>query len=245
MNIKDISCLEFAYFNTTNPENYEDHCYNAYNLWKTQWTNTFKELNTRTVLYSDDFKNREVCGLFDASVPVGFYVLQFENFNVNFTQDLKYFSNHEGDLLNYHQNKNDKVLITTYLTSNPNWRKKFTNYSMTEVLTSLVMLRLIFSENDRIIGCYRNSHKVNELFYRHGGQFLKNDNAYNADVDFAEVTKDKAHLSPQKDHAILAVKLWKQFLNKQRGEKNEYTRSIEPRFYANARNRLPLTGLEQ
>ena len=228
--LNDVTNLQFINFNTSDPKNYLEHCKNSYILWKSEWEKTFQELKTNKTLYSDDFLHREIGGLFLGTKPIGFILYQFEDITKKTTTDLHYFSNYESRLIHWHQQKNDLVMIATYFTTDPDWRKKNTNYSVSELLISFMNLRLIFSDANRMIGYFRNNRKTNEIFYRHGGEFIAHQNAYNVSVDFAEIYKDRAQLSEWKDHATLASKMWSQFFLKQKGEKYEFTRSLKPQI---------------
>ena len=88
-----------------------------------------------------------------------------------------------------------------------------------DIKFSFVVLEFNFSNAQRIIGYFRNNRSTNQIFYRHAGRFLSQKSAYNVDVDFAEIEIEKSHLSTQKDHAILSLKLWEIF-NTQNKYKN-------------------------
>ncbi|MEQ1724161.1 MAG: hypothetical protein ABL930_13390, partial [Pseudobdellovibrio sp.] len=130
-------------------------------------------------------------------------------------------------------------------TSVPEWRKQNTNYSISEILVGFVTLRLKFSNADRMVVCLRNNRKINEIFYRHGGELIQRSSAFNVEVDFSEMYKESAQLSEWKDHAVLTSKLWLNFLNKHRGEKNELTRSIKPQRNEPISRPIQKTRLEQ
>lgn len=245
MKLRDVSQLEFIHFNTSNPGKYRAHCENSYHLWKKQWTETFKELNTEKNLFSDEFINREIGGLFLGTEPIAILFYTFIDFKDAASTDLHYFDSYEADLLKRHSAFGDKILVASYFTSVPDWRKQNTNYSISEILVGFVTLRLEYSDAQRMVVCLRNNRKINEIFYRHGGQLIRRSSAFNVEVDFSEMYRESAHLSAWKDHAILTSKLWLNYLNKHRGEKNELTRSIKPRRNESISRSIQNTRLEQ
>ncbi len=209
----DVTRLHYINFNTNNPGIYLNHCNNTYKLWKSQWQNTFSELGVEKKLFSDDFLNRQVCGVFSNEEPIGFILYNILDLKLSSAVDSFYFHNYTEDLVNYQILKKDKALVISYMTLNPKWRKQNTNYSISELLISFVVLELNFSDAQRVIGYFRNNRSTNEIFYRHAGKFLQKQSAYNVDVDFAEIHLGESHLSTQKDHAVLACKMWTSFKN--------------------------------
>jgi hypothetical protein len=246
----DITKLQYLHFNTSNPLQYTDHCNSAYELWKHQWTNTFSELGVDKKLTSDDFLNRKLCGLFDKDRAVGFILYQNVDLKLNANYETLYFHNYTPDLVNHQKIKRDQVFIISYMTLNPQWRKTNTNFSISELLISFVVLEFNFSNAQRIIGYFRNNRSTNQIFYRHAGRFLSQKSAYNVDVDFAEIEIDKSHLSTQKDHAILSLKLWEIFHNNHRTRNTKETthgteisrRQQEYEFFS---QKFTRNGLEQ
>jgi hypothetical protein len=245
MKLKDISQLDFIHFNTTHPGPYRKHCENSYTLWKKQWTQTFTELNANKELCSDEFINREIGGLFLDSEPIAILFYTLIDFNDISSVDLNYFHSYEAHLIKRHSDFKDTILVASYFTSLPEWRKQNTNYSISEILVGLVTLRLKFSIANRMVVCLRNNRKINEIFYRHGGVLIQRSSAFNVEVDFSEMHKESARLSQWKDHAVLTSKLWLTFLNKHRGEKNELTRGIKPQRNEPISRAVQKTRLEQ
>jgi hypothetical protein len=219
----DVTQLKYLHFNTSTPGQYINHCNSAYELWKTQWVKTFEELGVDKKLTSDDFLNRQLCGLFKNEEAIGFILYQNVDFNLNASYDTLYFHNYTSDLVRYQKIKKDQAFIISYMTLNPQWRKTATNFSISELLISFVVLEFNFSNAKRIIGYFRNNRSTNQIFYRHAGHFLSRKSAYNVDVDFAEIEIEKSHLSTQKDHAILSLKLWDIFQNTQQTQNKKET----------------------
>ncbi len=223
----DVTSLSYLHFNTSNPGQFLNHCNSAYVLWKHQWVQTFCDLGVDKKLSSDDFLNRQLCGLFRGHQAIGFILYQHVNLKLNATLDSPYFNNYSDDLKTHQNTCNDQVFIISYMTIDGCWRKTNTNYSISELLISFVVVEFNFSEANRIIGYFRNNRSTNQIFYRHAGTFLSQKSAYNVEVDFAEIHKEKAHLSTKKDHAIVSLKLWEKF-NNQKTKETTYGTEIRP-----------------
>jgi hypothetical protein len=218
--LEDVSSLDYLCFETSRPNEYTAECNSAYLLWEKQWRQTFDDLGVEKKLLSDDFQNRILCGLFRNGTAIGFILYQNVNLKLFSACDSLYFSNYSESLKKYQQSTQDQVFIISYMTLNPDWRKTNTNYSISELLISFVVLEFNFSNADRIIGYFRNNRSTNQIFYRHAGKFLSQETAYNVQVDFAEIHKDDSQISDLKDHAVISLKLWQNFHNNQKQKEN-------------------------
>ncbi|MFZ3231023.1 MAG: hypothetical protein WA160_12515 [Pseudobdellovibrio sp.] len=222
--LKDVFKLSYVTFNTSNPGIYSEHCHSAYQLWKKQWTITFKELGTEKLLTSDDFIDRELCGLFDGHKAIGIVLFKFMDLKYKSTLDTAYFKNYPTSLLERNYDLNDTIMVMSYMTIDPLWRKLYTNFSVSELLFGFLILNLNCSKSARAICYLRNNRSTNEIFYRHSGTFLESTTAYNVAVDFAEADSSTSTLSTFQCHALLNLKLWNNFY--QQRKNYESKRSI-------------------
>lgn len=239
----DVTKLNFLNFNTTNPGLYQAQCESAYSLWKNQWIETFGELDQSRKLTSDDFIDHELCGLFDGEKAIGFMLCKFMDLGRMATFDLLYFKNYPKALIERNKTLKDPIMIMSFMTLEPAWRKSFTNFSISELLIGFMILRLNASTAKRAVGYFRNNRATNEIFYRHEGEFILQDRAYNVDVDYAEARPDVATLSSFSSHALLTLKLWNAFYN-QRRKSNDLERSPTPRQSEQISRRVPEPTLE-
>lgn len=214
--IYDVTKLKYLSFSTSAPGAYQHHCQSAYLLWKQQWVETFKELGTSKKLTADDFIDRELCGLFDGDKAVGFMLYKCMDLSLSSTLDAVYFANYPSSLITRNRNFNDSVMIMSYMTLDPAWRKANTNFAISELLIGFIVLILNTSRSQRALGYFRNNRSTNEIFYRHSGQFLLRDTAYNVEVDYGETDAKKSTLSSFSSHALLNLNLWNEFYT-QRG----------------------------
>lgn len=239
----DVTKLKYLSFNTTTPGLFQAHCQSAYSLWKQQWVETFKELRTEKKLTSDDFTDRELCGLFDGDKAIGFMLFKCMDLSLNSTLDALYFTNYPDSLIARNRNFNDSVMIMSYMTLDPAWRKSKTNFAISELLMGFIILILNTSQSQRVLGYFRNNRSTNEIFYRHSGQFLMRHTAYNVEVDFGETDAKKSTLSSYSGHALLNLKLWNEFYN-QRGT-YEFERRFIPGKSKYSRPAFPTTAMDK
>lgn len=231
----DVSQLTYLNFNTSTPGKYLNECNSAYDLWKKIWLYTFSELGIEKKLTSEDFLNRQVCGLFKDGVAIGFLLHQNLNLQLSSALDNNYFQSYSELLKNYQKIKTDQVFIVSSMTIDPEWRKIKTNYSISELLLSFSVLEFNFTDADRILGYFRNNRSINEVFYRHAGHFLCRDMAHNVEVDFGEIYRDESHLSEMRDHAVISLKLWENFYNQ---TKQEITHGTK-KYFTSRKNEYP------
>ncbi len=216
--IMDVTNLEYLNFNTSNPGQYFTECNSAYELWKKIWLFTYSELGIQKKLTSEDFLNRQICGLFNNGNAIGFLLHHQLDLKLSSALDSNYFDSYPDQLKQYQITKNDSVFIVSFMTINPDWRKSVTNFSISELLLSFAVLEFNFTKSKRILGYFRNNRSINDVFYRHAGKFLCKDIAHNIEVDFGEIYQHESHLSEFKDHALISLKLWQNFKNKQKKE---------------------------
>jgi hypothetical protein len=210
--MNQVRNLTFAHFNTENPGAHLAHCESAFHLWEKQWSETFRELGANKEIYSDDFLNRELTGLFLGTEAIGFVLCTFIDLSRYSHRRLQYSHSHPETLWRVYSESQDQVMSTTYLTLDHDWRKSNTDYPISELIMGLSVLRFLESPADRLIGYFRNNRGVNEMMYRHGGTpVLVNQIAYNVPVDFIQITRENARLSDWKDCAQLTLDFWTRF----------------------------------
>lgn len=209
--MNSVEGLEFYHFNTGNPGIFKEHCESAFRLWDTQWTETFKELQVEKKIFSDDFLNRELGGLFCGTQAIGFILYTFLDLKLPSNQRVHYSANYPPDLWNAYCEKEDLVMVAGHMTAAHDWRKSNTDFPISELLFSLSVLRFLDSPADRMITYARNNRKMNDMVYRHGGNpMLQNHLAYNVEVDFIEIPRQQAKISDFSGCAPITINLWNQ-----------------------------------
>ncbi|MBC7464449.1 MAG: hypothetical protein H7256_00525 [Bdellovibrio sp.] len=240
-----MSKLSYLTFNTSHPGVYRKECENSYGLWKAQWLETFSSLDKTRTLNSDEFLDRELSGLFEGEKPIGFTLVKFIDLSFASTLDILYFKNYPEELTEQNKFLQDRIMIMSFMTLRPDWRKSQTNFSISELLLGFMILRLNISNSNRALACIRNDRSINKVFYRHSGRFLLKGTAYNVEVDYAEADTLTSTLSSYSSHALLCFKLWSEFYNQRRKKRHDLERRITPRQDEQASRRVPQPTLDQ
>lgn len=210
---------------------------NTYKFWVESWEKTFKQLDVEKSGNSDDFLNKEIGCLYHGTKPIGLLMYHFLDLEMPCFLRSSYFNNYPDSLLNSISRYPGTTMVITYMTLDKAWRRRVTTYPISELLISFSVLRLIESPAQRLIGYFRNNRGTQNIFYRHGGVPLKkNARAYNVDIDFAMIQREKAQLSKRGACDVLALKKWNEFKLNHKGEPNVHTFNSERTNEATARS---------
>jgi len=211
--LKKISDLDLYILNTKDPKPEEVPLVEkAYKLWLTSWEFTFRSQNVDIGkrLYSDDFLDRDVMALFYNGEPVALTFVKW--FTPRKSQlDHSYFKHYPQSVIDHIKSMgNKRWMLSSYITCVPEWRKRFTDISLTEVMFSLSVKIFEKSKASYFIGYIRKDNDFHEVFYRHGGIKLGENNVYNSEVDYVYMTRESKRLSPLPGVAEMANALWEQ-----------------------------------
>ncbi len=217
--IRKVESLSFSLLDSKQFTEDKEKLKSSYLFWKNCWSDTFVELGVQKDNFSDDFLNKEIGGLFLGEKPIGFLMYHFIDLQMAAYRDSRYFKNYPPHLVNTLEKLSGTTMIITYMTVDKHWRRKYTSYSIPELLISYAVLRFLESSAERILGYFRNEKGTHNIFYRHGGHpILKGEAAYNVEVDFAVIDRNKARLSTRGGCDQLARKKWKDYKQQKLGE---------------------------
>jgi len=227
--MKQIAKLDFYHFNTSNPEDNSVLNEACFELWEKVWINTFIELNVQhKQVDSDDYLSKELGGLFLGGKPIGFLMYHFCDMKKRTHQKMSYFHNYPRDLYQNVIAVEDQVMVITYMTLDPEWRKSLTDLPISELLIGFAVLRFMESQSKRLLGYFRNNRGTNDIFYRHGGlPLLKGEQAYNVEVDFAQITRSSAQLSTLPGCADMTFLKWNEFKKRKGVNNHDNERNFE------------------
>ncbi len=220
--LKSVSDLRFLHFSTSQPGVFSDLNERCFELWEKVWIETFAELQVANKkVTSDDYLSKELGGLFLGDQPIGFLMYHFCDLKKRTHQKMSYFHNYPQSLYDEVIAKGDLSMVITYMTLDHAWRKSQTDLPISEILIGFSVMRFMESEAQRLLGYFRNNRGTQNMFYRHGGQALRlNEQAYNVEVDFAEITRPTARLSTWKDCADMTFMKWNEFKQPQKGDQS-------------------------
>jgi hypothetical protein len=221
--------LDFHHFSTSRPGPYKQLNESCFHLWENVWTDTFRELNVQKLrLNSDSFLNKELGGLFLKDRPIGFLLYHFCDLSIASQQRMSYFDNYPGNFLKQVFALNENIMIITYMTLDPSWRKSMTDLPVSELLMGFSVLRFMETESKRLLGYFRNNRSTQNIFYRHGGiPLLKAQEAYNVEVDFAQITRESALLSEIKNCSEMTIRKWNEYKYNNGGLNEERSNDVD------------------
>lgn len=211
--IKETSNLALHLINTRNPlPDQVDLCEKAYQFWHNSWSQTFSKLGVdkNGPMPADDFLDREVIALFSGHEAVALFFVNRFDISRNSIIGHSYFKNYPQNTLQELRNKNFKeVMVLTYMTVHEDWRTKYTDVPMPDLLFSLAMMRFWESGLENLIGYIRKDKSFFQSFYRHGAIKISETHAYNVPVDFCYLTRESSQLSPLPGVMESTKRLWK------------------------------------
>lgn len=211
--MKKTSELELHLIDTRNPKSKQiDLCEKAYLFWHKSWSQTFSKLGVEKsgTMRSDDFLDREVIALFTGGQPVALFFINCFDISRESIINHTYFKNYTKDTIQELRIKNFKeVMVLTYMTVHEDWRTKYTDVPLPDLLFSLAMMRFWESGLENLIGYIRKDKSFFQSFYRHGAIKISETQAYNVPVDFCYLTRDSSQLSPLPGVIEATNKLWK------------------------------------
>jgi hypothetical protein len=220
--LKKVTDLDLYILNTKNPNPNEVALIEAaYKLWQTSWEKTFtsQKVNIGGKLFADDFLDRELIALCDGSKPVALFFTGWFHIRDSHLGH-SYFKNYPTHVIKKFKELGiKKCMFASYMTCHPDWRKKFTDVPVSELLFSLAVKRFETSEHEYLIGYIRKDNDFQDVFYRHGGIKVAESNVYNSEVDYAYMTAKTRRLSTIPGVADAANELWENMMSREKVRK--------------------------
>lgn len=212
--------LRYHLINTRNPASEElELCEKAFRFWKSSWEKTYAELNVNKgpELKSDDFLDREVGVLVCKNEPIGLFLNNWFDLSRESITSHSYFSNYPSEVIQEYRKKGfSKVMVLSYLTVHPSWRKSQTDIPVSEILFGLGVIRFSETPYENLIGYVRKDLNTHQIFDRHGGVTLMSMTAYNVEVDHKYMTKETMQLSSLPGVAKATRYLWQNRIESQK-----------------------------
>jgi hypothetical protein len=158
----------------------------VYDVWKSVWTKTLRDLDGAERLYSDDFtKQDEIIVLYFESKPVALVCHRFVDISLQMNQDDSYFKPWPKKAILSLQKDGNNIAIGSQITILPDFRKTvWDGIPLKELITALSLDTLRAKPIDAITGVMRADKGMNDLFFRCGATaLLKNVTFHNVPVD--------------------------------------------------------------
>ena len=146
-----------------------DHYFeNAYRLWRDVWSATFREVEGRTSIDSDNFSRQDELGaLFSGERCLMLSGFREVNLSLSPSRDDSYFRPWSNESLATLCKDGDLVLVGNQITVDPAVRGKDFPVSMKDLIVALSILRLMDSDCSVMAGTMRSLKGMNTLALRH------------------------------------------------------------------------------
>ena len=185
--------------------------YNSlYRCWHGIWSQTYKELEEKAHLHSDDFDRLdEVTGIFYKDEAIGVFCYNWYDLTVESHLNHSYFNAYPAAALDAIKETGARTIMTMgNLGVHPAWRKQEGGF-ISEALLGLGCARFLDSDADLLIAYTRNDRKVNELCYRHGAKcIVSNHRQHNVAVDIIAIDPGSAVVSKDPKAKEFIHSLW-------------------------------------
>jgi hypothetical protein len=194
------------------PHRYAEIYDKAYELWASVWAQTFAELDGSGTLYADDFLRRdEVVVLSHDNEPVALSLFHRLDLRRPAHRADSYFRPFPQSLLTtLVANGQHDVLIGSYFTLSPTFRKGRADLPVKDILFGAVTQRFVTSGAQLMLGIMRKDRGMHALGTRFGARPLLTDVCYhNVPVDLVQFTPANArHALASSSHRERVTGLW-------------------------------------
>ncbi|MDB2425921.1 hypothetical protein N9W41_00080 [bacterium] len=207
----NINELEYYLIDPASSQKPESISDRAYELWSKVWKDTYKKLGADSMcpLYSDEFLQREVSYLEHAGCPVALMLHHCVDLTSKKQQDSSYFKNISKEVIESLLAAGAcQVFIMTYITVNPEWRTPFSGVSMPDLLFSLSMKRFKEMGCQRSIWYVRSDKTFYKKFFKYGAELLGKGDAFNVEVAYCQLEKEKLVFAGDQKINELVDRLW-------------------------------------
>ncbi len=184
----------------------------AYQAWQGIWQKTFQELEGRQTIFSDDFlKQDEIAVLMYKNEVIGTSCFKWADLRLRAHQNNSYFQPWPQSILDsLIKDGCWNVLVGSYFSIDPVWRKQATTLPLKDIFFGLVVERFINSNTSVMVGTMRNDKGMENVAYRFGAKPLaSNVDFHNVKVDLVVFLGDKIQTSPLPEVEFAIKYLWK------------------------------------
>lgn len=184
----------------------------AYSSWHTVWRETLIELKGNPALPMDSFtRQHEILCVAVEQKCVALLLLRWLNFDLlDFRAD-SYFETWPKDAVEVLVQKGPSVLIASYMTVVPEYRRCHSGIRFRDVILDLMVQRLLCTETDVLGAITRRDRGVQKLCYDMGAECLAENIPFHNDndkVDFIAMEREKIRRSDEPELRAIGDHLW-------------------------------------
>jgi hypothetical protein len=150
----------------------------AYDMWRGVWLGALSELEGKTDIHSDDFTRQELVGvLFHGIEAIGSVSFSSVNLALPMWRKDSYFSAWPEENLISLGNRfsGNQILICSYFTLAPKWRRDAPGFSAKRLLSALAVAHFINSSFSAMVGTMRVNRGMHKLCYDLGADAVLTD----------------------------------------------------------------------
>ena len=188
------------------------HLTAAYQCWDRVWSETLRELDNASRVFSDDFTRQDELGsLFHEETCVGLTCFRWVDINLEHNQNDSYFKPWPASALRSLAIEGPRVCIGSNLTVLPEWRGSSPGFSVKGVLMGFAVERFLASDADAMTGTMRNDRGMNGLVYELGASPLMRNVVHHGVMVDLVVFSRRALLAPSGRGEVDALtrEIWK------------------------------------
>ena len=200
--LRSVFDLSFYEFNNNSPLSTTYLHEKLFKFWKTSWEKSYTELGVeeKMHLFGDDFLSKRILSFFHKDNPIGCIFLEHYNLDSYAHRSTRYLQNFPTEAIEALKEKGfSNVYAISNLTIDHEWRKRNTDLSVSQILTSIGTWLACQERGDAIISCVRNDRSVNKLFQNHNSKTIVTDRRFNCKVDFIYIDLKEAYIFPTED----------------------------------------------
>jgi hypothetical protein len=148
----------------------------AYRCWNAVWSETLRELDDASHVFSDDFsRQHELGALFFDERCIGLTGFRWVDLDLEHHRNDSYFKAWPEHALRDLAAAGSNICVGSNLTVLPEWRGQGPGFSVKAVLMRLAVKRFLASGANSMAGTMRNDRGMNGLVYQLGAQPLATD----------------------------------------------------------------------
>ncbi|HEY8261500.1 MAG TPA: hypothetical protein VIG55_09830 [Methylosinus sp.] len=157
----------------------------AYAMWKLVWLETFGELDGLDRIYSDDFSRQdEMLCIFRGAACLAMGALRRRDLSMPTVREDSYFKIWPPEAIDALSRNGCDIIICSYLTVHPMARRKALGLPMKDIMSGLLLRRLLETGAAAMTGTMRADRGMHETTFRFGATLLVPDlMLHNAPVD--------------------------------------------------------------
>jgi hypothetical protein len=173
----------------------------VYEFWKENWKETFKVLEGKDKINSDDYlRGDRVVVITYNDVPVSMAIMNSFLMDQDLYGDLKYFNYYPGEVVDQLKKKYRTLQACTYLTVHKDYRKTSSSFEIAVPLSELIFAVCVYltkeSGDGGMLGVSRRDMGMTKMTKRYGATVCGITQAHNVVVDLICVDRESRIFNP-------------------------------------------------